>query len=149
MYDISKVKPQEVDDIASLFRDMSGRDLADSRARASIAKLPSAVARDDGRILGFAYCGQFAPDVLELRNCFVIPSMRSQGVGGEILQFLEASVPPPFRMMILVNSMLYGTRENKRPAVRFYERHGYKVISNTDNTWIMAKPLNTGGVKPG
>jgi len=106
-----------------------------------ISQFPSAVLVAADAVAGFVYTTDFAPDILELANIFVAPEHRNGGHGEELVAYVEAAAKEQFSSIILVNSMLYTSAEQKRPATRFYTRLGYKIIGSTQYTNIFYKEL--------
>lgn len=110
--------------------------------------LPSSLAFDAGHLIGFCFCKSFAPDILELANLFVAASHRGRGVGSQLVMHLESqitspwrAITSPWRAIILTNSMLVEGVPNKRPAVRFYERLGYRSVWSTGPTEVLMKSV--------
>jgi GNAT superfamily N-acetyltransferase len=101
-----------------------------------------AVAEAAGEVVGFAYTGSFAPDIVELANIFVAEKVRSRGVGAALLRDIEDRARGSFRAVILVNSMLYPGRPDKRPAGEFYLRSGYQLVWSTGPTLVFLKALD-------
>lgn len=105
-----------------------------------LAMFPSCAAIKGSEGVGFAFCGPFAPDILEIRNMLVRADLRHSGLGAAILDLIEQSLPTGINTAIVVNSDLYpGTA--KRSATSFYRRHGYALIHDTGSTRVLAKRL--------
>ena len=95
-----------------------------------------------GQLDGFAYTEYFAPDMIEIGNLFVRRESRDGGLGALLLQAIEeASKELGHKAIVLSNSMLYGTKEKKRPADSFYAKCGYTMIFGTEDTKIYTKRL--------
>jgi len=133
--------PNDTSIIAATFQKFTGRQLNETLLNLSLKSFPSAIWKTHDDIQAFAYCGMFAPDILELKNIFVVPEMRSHGIGAKMLSFIESIVSPHIHSIIVVNSMRYQTNEVKRPATQFYEQNGYRMVLRTGETWVLAKPL--------
>jgi len=103
---------------------------------------PSVVAHDGGRLVGFAYASQFAPDILEILNILVASDYRGKGIGSRLIRAIEESTAGCFGAILLVNSMLYTGPPDKRPATAFYRRLGYNCVLSTDSSNLFAKVLN-------
>ena len=131
----------DVENIIRLYQDGSGRELKARRLTGYVESLPSAVAYNSERIIGFAFCTPFAPDIVELGNIFVADSFRNQGVGAKLLKLVESRVAMRFHSIVLCNSMHYRGIPNKRPATQFYLRQGYQQIWSTGATICFAKQL--------
>jgi GNAT superfamily N-acetyltransferase len=115
--------------------------------KTDIAKLlfdfPSLVAISDDELIGFAYSQEFIIDVLELKNILVATDWQSRGVGGTLLQGIEALArQSSYHAMILGNSSLYRTAGAKRSAEEFYLGHDYQLIASTGATNIFWKLLS-------
>ncbi len=63
---------------------------------------------------------QDVQDVTLIRHAYVRTSRRSQGIGGRLLQHLMEQAHRP---------LLVGTWAAAGWAVRFYERHGFRLVS--------------------
>ncbi|MBI4471647.1 MAG: GNAT family N-acetyltransferase [Acidobacteria bacterium] len=73
-------------------------------------------------------------DMNEIRLLFVAPDHQGQGIGRELLQYLESMVPPAMFSDIFVYSTL--------AAERFYRAHGYQ--SRGEQVFdIHGQPLRT------
>lgn len=106
----------------------------------ALRSYPSAVAtREDGEIVGFAYCGYMAPDMLELMNITVHANYRSSGIGTRMLRHVEKEVFQKYSAMMLTNSIAYEGDGRKRSASSFYLRNGYAVIASTGATTMYWK----------
>ena len=95
------------------------------------------LAEDDGRPLGFALLSLrpaiwFDGPVSQLEELYVVPDLRSQGIGTEILDLCRSLVRglgSP-EMHINVDEIDVDTR-------RFYERHGFRTIEEgTDHRML-------------
>lgn len=84
------------------------------------------VARIDGKVVGFVMFGlergEYVQDVTRgvVRNIYVEPSVRSRGIGSELLSTAERELRDADAEAITLDVMA----ENDE-ARRFYERHGY------------------------
>jgi ribosomal protein S18 acetylase RimI-like enzyme len=104
------------------------------------------IAEQDGRICGFGLvewareAGEMAAYIQTLE---VLPEVRGQGVGGELLRRMESSA----RVAAACAIWLHVDAENAA-AIRVYERSGYRVSGREENYYgrgraglIYAKPL--------
>jgi ribosomal protein S18 acetylase RimI-like enzyme len=57
-------------------------------------------------------------------------SQRRRGIGEELLRFLEETTGKP---------ILIGTWAAATWAIRFYEKHGYRVLSREDTVRLLKK----------
>ncbi len=74
---------------------------------------------DAGRIVGVMGI-QHVKDVTLIRHAYVRPEAQRRGVGGRLLSHLLALTDRP---------VLIGTWAAATWAIRFYERHGFRVVS--------------------
>jgi N-acetylglutamate synthase-like GNAT family acetyltransferase len=74
--------------------------------------------QDNGALVGVMGI-QNVGDVTLIRHAYVRPSHQSKGVGGALLRQLEALTTRP---------VLIGTWAAADWAIRFYERHGFRVV---------------------
>jgi GNAT superfamily N-acetyltransferase len=76
---------------------------------------------DDGDSAPVAVMGvQPVRDVVLIRHAYVEPSRQGSGIGGALLEHLIRSATAP---------MLVGTWAAAQWAIRFYERHGFELVS--------------------
>ena len=69
-------------------------------------------------------------DVVLIRHAYVRSSERRKGIGEKLLRHLEASTRKP---------VLIGTWTNARWAIRFYEKHGFRVVSRAETDRLLRK----------
>ena len=72
----------------------------------------------DGALVGVMGV-QPVQDVTLIRHAYVRTSHRRHGIGSELLQFLLARISTP---------TLIGTWANADWAIRFYEKHGFRLV---------------------
>lgn len=60
-----------------------------------------------------------------------------------LLQAFETTASEKYNAIILVNSSLYPSLEEKKPATDFYLKNGYTEILSTSNSHLYAKPLQS------
>ena len=83
----------------------------------------------DGELAGVMGT-QDVQDVTLIRHAYVRTAQRSRGIGGELLaQIMDGSARP----------VLIGTWADAVWAVRFYERHGFKVVSDQEKELLLRK----------
>lgn len=138
MIEVRKAIKSDVEYINTLFHENSGRK-ADEKISDYIIKFPAIVAMDGLKLVGFCYSKPFAPDILELMNIFVKPEIRNKGFGKEIISEFEKYAFERFKSIILVNSVLYPSKEDKKLATNFYISCGYKEILSTKNSKVYGK----------
>lgn len=73
---------------------------------------------------------QDVADVALIRHAYVATAARRQGVGGKLLQFLLDRTSRP---------VLIGTWAAATWAVRFYEQHGFRVVSPAEKERLLRK----------
>ena len=73
---------------------------------------------------------QYLQDVTLIRHAYVRTSRRRQGIGGEMLAFLRGQTRQP---------LLIGTWANAVWAVSFYEKHGFKKVSEQEKDRLLAR----------
>jgi GNAT superfamily N-acetyltransferase len=72
-------------------------------------------------------------DVDLIRHAYVLPGNQRRGVGGNLLQRLRQASTKP---------MLVGTWAAAEWAIRFYERHGFALVSPTRKTVLLTTYWN-------
>lgn len=78
------------------------------------------VAEIDGRVVGYAaLCEGF------LTNLYVEPGCQCRGVGAVLLARVKAAAPDGFSLW---------TFQPNLAAIRFYERHGFRTVRETDGS---------------
>ena len=83
----------------------------------------------DGELAGVMGT-QDIQDVTLIRHAYVRTAQRSRGIGGELLaQIMDEATRP----------VLIGTWADAVWAVRFYERHGFKVVSIQEKELLLRK----------
>ena len=86
----------------------------------------------DGKLAGVMGT-QDIQDVTLIRHAYVRTAQRSRGIGGEILARIMDEATRP---------VLIGTWADAVWAVRFYERHGFKVVSGQEKERLLRKYWN-------
>jgi predicted protein tyrosine phosphatase/N-acetylglutamate synthase-like GNAT family acetyltransferase len=77
-------------------------------------------------VMGF----QRVEDVTLIRHAYVRTTHRRHGIGGQLLQFLLSRIETP---------VLVGTWEAADWAVRFYEKHGFKLVEQAEKDRLLPK----------
>jgi N-acetylglutamate synthase-like GNAT family acetyltransferase len=72
-------------------------------------------------------------DVTLIRHAYVRPSHQSRGVGGALLKRLVAQISTP---------LLVGTWAAADWAIRFYERHGFRLVSTEEKDRLLTTYWN-------
>jgi ribosomal protein S18 acetylase RimI-like enzyme len=87
------------------------------------------VAERDGRILGFLHYDCEGPEP-ELHRIYVEPAQKRRGIGSALLQELH-------RRLASSDSYILMVVAANRPAVAFYERHGFVEAARVDGVAYM------------
>jgi GNAT superfamily N-acetyltransferase len=74
---------------------------------------------DDGELIGVMGI-QPVRDVVLIRHAYVVPGNQRGGIGGALLAHLVESATGP---------LLVGTWADAEWAIRFYQRHGFELVS--------------------
>ncbi len=69
-------------------------------------------------------------DVTLIRHAYVLPDRQQRGVGSELLRFLLKQTDRP---------VLIGTWAAASWAVRFYEKHGFRTVSESEKNRLLGK----------
>jgi GNAT superfamily N-acetyltransferase len=83
---------------------------------------------DDGRGLAGVMGLQHVRDVDLIRHAYVLPGKQRFGIGGMLLRHLQQFSTKP---------MLVGTWAAATWAIRFYERHGFALVSPQRKTELL------------
>ncbi len=86
----------------------------------------------DGELAGVMGT-QDVQDVTLIRHAYVRTAQRGQGIGGELLGRIMDQTTKP---------VLIGTWADAVWAVRFYENHGFKVVSTQEKETLLRKYWN-------
>jgi len=82
---------------------------------------------DDGELVGVMGI-QNVKDVTLIRHAYVRTVMRNQGIGGKLLCFLRRQTNRP---------LLIGTWADAVWAVRFYEKHGFELVTPEEKDLLL------------
>ena len=69
-------------------------------------------------------------DVTLIRHAYVVPALQGRGVGGELIKHLQKIAERP---------MLVGTWADATWAIRFYERHGFELVSPAEKDRLLRR----------
>ena len=69
-------------------------------------------------------------DVDLIRHAYVSPGQQGRGVGGELIKYLQTIAKRP---------MLVGTWADATWAIRFYERHGFELVTPAEKDRLLRK----------
>jgi GNAT superfamily N-acetyltransferase len=84
---------------------------------------------DIGGLLGVMGLQQVG-DVTLIRHAYVRGSSQKHGIGGQLLSHLRTLTESP---------ILIGTWEDATWAIRFYEKHGFQVVSSDEKALLLRK----------
>jgi len=86
---------------------------------------------EDGKLVG-AMAIQHVKDVTLIRHAYVLPEYQGKGIGTTLLDFLKSITG--------TKDLLVGTWADATWAIKFYEKHGFKLMS--DPAWLLGKYWN-------
>lgn len=84
---------------------------------------------EDGELLGVMGI-QHVRDVTLIRHAYVRTARQSQGIGGKLLAALRPQTTRP---------ILIGTWADAVWAIRFYEKHGFRLVSSQEKERLLRK----------
>ncbi len=73
---------------------------------------------------------QDVKDIALIRHAYVRTSKRNQGIGGKLLHHLQKQTSKP---------VLMGTWKDALWAIRFYEKHGFKLVTKEEKDRLLRK----------
>ncbi len=82
---------------------------------------------EDGELIGVMGI-QHLQDVTLIRHAYVRTEKQNQGIGGKLLSHLRKQTTRP---------VLIGTWEDAVWAVRFYEKHGFRLVSSAEKDRLL------------
>lgn len=85
---------------------------------------------DEGETLAGVMGIQAVKDVTLIRHAYVRTARQKEGIGARLLAHLRAMAPTP---------VLIGTWADAAWAVRFYEKHGFRVVSTEEKELLLRK----------
>lgn len=84
---------------------------------------------EDGDIVGVMGI-QDVKDVTLIRHAYTLPACQRQGIGSKLLQHLAGLTKRP---------LLMGTWKNADWAIRFYEKHGFTLVTEDEKNFLLKK----------
>jgi GNAT superfamily N-acetyltransferase len=69
-------------------------------------------------------------DVTLIRHAYVRTSAQGRGIGTQLLSHLRK---------LAKNPLLIGTWTDATWAIRFYQKHGFKLLSPSEKSWLLPK----------
>ena len=88
---------------------------------------------EDGHLLGVAGI-QALKDTTLIRHAYVLPKFQRGGIGTGLLQYLVGLAETP--------GILVGTWADATWAIRFYEKHGFKLVLSKEKDRLLQKYWN-------
>src|SRR5215831_11763739 len=83
----------------------------------------------DGELVGVMGIQQMG-DVDLIRHAYVLPTTQHRGVGSVLLRHLQTAS---------TRRLLVGTWADAHWAIRFYERHGFKLVPKSETASLLRK----------
>jgi len=77
---------------------------------------------------------QFVGDVTLIRHAYVLPEHQRRGIGSSLLKHLIG--------LAKTSEILVGTWANATWAIRFYEKHGFKLVPPEEKDKLLRKYWN-------
>ena len=77
---------------------------------------------------------QFVKDVTLIRHAYVLPEYQRRGIGSKLLKHLID--------LAKTTEILVGTWANATWAIRFYEKHGFKLVPPEEKDKLLRKYWN-------
>ena len=84
---------------------------------------------EDGRLVGVMGI-QHVQDVTLIRHAYVRTGQQHRGIGGQLLSYLRNQTVYP---------VLVGTWADAIWAIRFYEKHGFRLVSSEEKDRLLRK----------
>ena len=84
---------------------------------------------EDGELIGVMGI-QHVQDVTLIRHAYVRTARRNQGIGGKLLSHLRKQTTRP---------LLIGTWADATWAIRFYEKHGFRLVTEEEKNRLLRK----------
>ena len=84
---------------------------------------------ENGTLLGVMGI-QYFTNVTLIRHAYVLDIAQGKGIGSKLLQFLLAKAK---------NSVLIGTWRDTDWSIRFYKKHGFRVLEKTETALLLRK----------
>jgi N-acetylglutamate synthase-like GNAT family acetyltransferase len=88
---------------------------------------------DDAGVLAGVMGLQKVRDVTLIRHAYVRPSYQGRGIGGALLKRFSADTAGP---------LLVGTWAAAEWAIRFYQRHGFRLVRDDEKDRLLAAYWN-------
>lgn len=79
---------------------------------------------------------QDVDDVTLIRHAYVLPAHQGRGIGGALLAHLMGT---PHPAVLPRRPLLVGTWADAAWAVRFYERHGFRLVTTAEKDRLLQR----------
>ncbi|MFP3910064.1 MAG: GNAT family N-acetyltransferase [Archaeoglobaceae archaeon] len=87
----------------------------------------------DQKLVGVAGI-QPVEDITLIRHTYVLPGYQRMGIGGKLLDYLIGQAE--------TSQVLVGTWENASWAIRFYQKHGFSLVSREEKNRLLRRYWN-------
>lgn len=128
---IREAHPTDITDLAALEEQAFASDRLSRRRLAALARSPTArllVAHRDGELAGYALLlTRRNSRAARLYSLAVAPGSAGHGLGSRLLTAAEAAA-----LERGAESLRLEVRTDNAPAIRLYERHGYRLIGRRE-----------------
>ena len=84
---------------------------------------------EEGKLVGVIGLQKFNYVTL-VRHAYVLPSHQGKGIGGQLLEHIKALTDKP---------LLVGTWKDTAWSIKFYEKHGFKIVSEPETKRLLAR----------
>jgi N-acetylglutamate synthase-like GNAT family acetyltransferase len=84
---------------------------------------------EDGEVIGVMGI-QYKGEVTLIRHAYTRTSHRNQGIGSYLLKHMQSIATTP---------ILIGTWADAHWAIRFYEKHGFRLLSTTEKNNLLRR----------
>lgn len=115
--------------VKQLDADLAARDGSDHSFYSQFNKINmikhAIVAYDDGIPVACGAIKEFAPDAMEVKRMYTLPSHRGKGIAGQVLSELEK-----WAAELLYKKCVLETGKRQPEAIRLYTKSGYRSIPN-------------------
>lgn len=140
--EVGALTPRDLPAVGALFAARTGRPADLDRFASWIEASPSAAARRDGHLVGYAATTRFGPDLVELTSILVATPERGRGTGTALLAHLHGACRTAgIEAIVAVSSTGYAAREPHVDPVPFYERAGYRPAVRTAQSVVLVRSL--------
>ena len=137
---VRKITLGDVEEVARLHEAQNERPADREYIGRCIADVPSSLALQGERLVGFVYGRSFAPDLLWLTNLLVDEEYRGRGIGRRLFEHVEEQARTRWAGILFSNSDLWPHPPRPSPE-GFYLRLGYEKVWTTAHTAVYVKRL--------